>query len=77
MLRWQRRSPVTVLVFASVLICQSSSIAAPESQFFDAKGVKIHYLVEGAGEPVILIPVQGSTGKCQERSTLSPRIIRS
>lgn len=33
----------------------ATSIAAPESQFFDAKGVKIHYLIEGSGEPVVLI----------------------
>jgi pimeloyl-ACP methyl ester carboxylesterase len=33
----------------------STSIAAPESQFFDAKGVKIHFLVEGTGEPVVLL----------------------
>jgi pimeloyl-ACP methyl ester carboxylesterase len=33
----------------------SSSIASPVSQTFDADGVKIHYLIEGAGEPVVLI----------------------
>lgn len=33
----------------------STSIAAAESQFFDAKGVKIHFLIEGTGEPVVLI----------------------
>jgi pimeloyl-ACP methyl ester carboxylesterase len=33
----------------------SSSIAAAESQFFDAKGVKIHFLIDGTGEPVVLI----------------------
>ena len=33
----------------------ASSIAAAESQFFDAKGVKIHFLIEGTGEPVVLI----------------------
>jgi pimeloyl-ACP methyl ester carboxylesterase len=30
-------------------------MAAAESQFFDAKGVKVHYLIEGSGEPVVLI----------------------
>jgi pimeloyl-ACP methyl ester carboxylesterase len=30
-------------------------MAAAESQFFDAKGVKIHFLIEGTGEPVVLI----------------------
>ena len=33
----------------------STSIAAAESEFFDAKGVKIHFLIEGTGEPVVLI----------------------
>jgi pimeloyl-ACP methyl ester carboxylesterase len=29
--------------------------AAPDSQFFDAGGVKIHYVRQGTGEPVVLI----------------------
>ena len=33
----------------------ANSIAAAESQFFDAKGVKIHFFIEGTGEPVVLI----------------------
>ncbi len=28
---------------------------SPESQYFSAKGVKIHYLLQGTGEPVVLI----------------------
>src|SRR5260370_41235848 len=32
----------------------SSSLRA-EDQSFDSKGVKIHYIVEGRGEPVVLI----------------------
>ncbi len=40
----------------SCLLGQTSiSIAAPESQFFDVNGVKIHYLIAGTGEAVILI----------------------
>jgi pimeloyl-ACP methyl ester carboxylesterase len=27
----------------------------PTSSFFDARGVRIHYLVEGSGEPVVLV----------------------
>jgi pimeloyl-ACP methyl ester carboxylesterase len=46
---------VTALIGAWIFISPSSSIAAPQSQFFDAKGVRIHYLVEGTGEPVVLI----------------------
>jgi hypothetical protein len=55
MLRRQKPLLVTVLVFASVLICRYVSSAALESDFFDARGVKIHYLIEGTGEPVVLI----------------------
>jgi hypothetical protein len=55
MLRRQKPLLVTVLVFASVLVCRYVSSAALESDFFDAKGVKIHYLIEGTGEPVVLI----------------------
>ncbi len=51
----QRYTLATVLVFLCVFGNPLSSIAAPESQFFDARGVKIHYLVEGTGEPVVLI----------------------
>ena len=29
--------------------------APPQSRFFPAKGVRLHYLVQGAGEPVVLI----------------------
>jgi pimeloyl-ACP methyl ester carboxylesterase len=29
--------------------------AGPDSQSFDSKGIKIHYTVEGKGEPVVLI----------------------
>lgn len=45
-----------VLVCFWELGCQTSLAAAPaDSEFFDAKGVKIHYIVRGRGEPVILI----------------------
>jgi pimeloyl-ACP methyl ester carboxylesterase len=53
-LRLRRNMSVAALIL-SCMLRPSTSLAAPESQFFDAKGVKIHYLVEGTGEPVILI----------------------
>lgn len=37
-----------------VLVAASSSLRA-EDHFFDSNGVKIHYIVEGLGEPVVLI----------------------
>ncbi len=43
-----------LLLFCS-LGCQAGSAAQPVSQWFDAKGVRIHYLVQGTGEPVVLI----------------------
>jgi pimeloyl-ACP methyl ester carboxylesterase len=34
---------------------RAGAFNGPESQFFDVQGVKIHYLVQGSGEPVVLI----------------------
>jgi pimeloyl-ACP methyl ester carboxylesterase len=53
---------VTTLVIAC-LFRPSASAAAPESLFIDAKGVKIHYLIEGTGEPVIMIHGLDSSAK--------------
>src|SRR5579863_3682919 len=38
-----------------ILACVSVSIAAPQQGDFLSNGVKIHYLTEGQGEPVLLI----------------------
>jgi pimeloyl-ACP methyl ester carboxylesterase len=54
-LRQRKHRLATALILSCLLGRPSISIAAPESQFFDAKGVKVHYLVEGIGEPVVLI----------------------
>jgi pimeloyl-ACP methyl ester carboxylesterase len=48
MLRHFLVATVACLTFAPVTL-------AAESQFFDSGGVKIHYTVEGQGEPVLLI----------------------
>lgn len=48
---------------AAVVLCAlvvSAAAAAAEDKFFDSNGVKIHYVVEGQGEPVVLI--HGFTG---------------
>jgi pimeloyl-ACP methyl ester carboxylesterase len=42
------------LLLAFVLLAWSASLKA-EDQFFLSDGVKIHYIVEGQGEPVLLI----------------------
>ena len=47
-----RRSTVLVALCA---ILFAAAARAAEDQFFDSNGVKIHYIVEGQGEPVILI----------------------
>ncbi len=55
---------ITVAVSGALMICLVGLHASafgvptaenPASQFFDAKGVKIHYLIAGEGEPVVLI----------------------
>lgn len=44
-------------VAAALVLCALvvSTARSAEDQFFDSKGVKIHYVVEGQGEPVILV----------------------
>jgi pimeloyl-ACP methyl ester carboxylesterase len=50
-----KKTLATTLLLSFLLAQPIISFAAPSSQFFDAKGVKIHYLLEGSGEPVVLI----------------------
>lgn len=47
-----RRLSAAVLTICLFFVSQAR---AAEDKFFDSKGVKIHYIVEGSGEPVILI----------------------
>jgi pimeloyl-ACP methyl ester carboxylesterase len=54
-LRLQRYILPALFALSLILGSAPPSMAAAESQFFDAKGVKLHYLVEGTGEPVVLI----------------------
>lgn len=54
-MRLNRQIFVAAMALSLWLGRPSTSIAAAESQFFDAKGVKIHFLIEGTGEPVVLI----------------------
>jgi pimeloyl-ACP methyl ester carboxylesterase len=42
-------------IICALFLLSRSAWAAPESAFFDANGVKIHYVREGSGEPVVLI----------------------
>jgi pimeloyl-ACP methyl ester carboxylesterase len=43
------------IVLVVLLVFSSLSILHAEDFFFDSDGVKIHYIVEGQGEPVVLI----------------------
>jgi pimeloyl-ACP methyl ester carboxylesterase len=51
MARWLR----SLLFGGLLLLLQQGAAGAVESLTFEAHGVKIHYLLEGAGEPVVLI----------------------
>jgi pimeloyl-ACP methyl ester carboxylesterase len=59
---------------ASLLLLISVAAVRAEDEFFDSDGVKIHYIVEGQGEPVLLI--HGFTGNIQMQWGL-PGIIRA
>jgi pimeloyl-ACP methyl ester carboxylesterase len=43
------------LLCVLLLVFSSLSLLHAEDSFFDSNGVKIHYIVEGKGEPVVLI----------------------
>jgi len=43
------------IVSCLILLLVSGVFAQPESHFFDSDGVKIHYVIQGTGEPVLLI----------------------
>ena len=62
-LRLQRYILPGVFALSWIFGIAPRSMAAPESQFFDAKGVKIHYLVQGTGEPVVLIHGMDSSAR--------------
>jgi pimeloyl-ACP methyl ester carboxylesterase len=44
-----------LLLVGLVFFWSAGSIASPQSEVFDARRVKVHYLIEGNGEPVVLI----------------------
>lgn len=44
-----------IIPAAALLALVLSAARAAEDQYFDSNGVKIHYIVEGKGEPVILV----------------------
>ena len=56
------------LLIIAVLFVISVPFSHAEDFFFDSDGVRIHYSVEGKGEPVVLIPGFGGTIKMWEDS---------
>lgn len=51
----KRHIAFTILALTVVSVVFVSGAHAAESHFFDSDGVRIHYIVEGEGEPVILV----------------------
>ena len=56
------------LLIVAVLLVLSVPLLHAEDFFFDSDGVRIHYSVEGKGEPVVLIPGFGGNIKFWEDS---------
>jgi len=48
-------SPILILTLISFLLCSGSGTQTTSAASFDANGVKLHYIVEGKGAPVVLI----------------------
>jgi pimeloyl-ACP methyl ester carboxylesterase len=55
MLPLQNRVLLAAFLCGWAVGCPAGSATPPASETFDAQGVKIHYLVQGTGEPVVLI----------------------
>lgn len=44
-----------VLLLSLLPLAEASAQEPPESRYFDSEGVRLHYIDEGSGEPVLLI----------------------
>ncbi len=44
-----------VLIFSALLAAAWYSLSGPEGEYFDSAGVRIHYIDEGQGVPVVLV----------------------
>jgi pimeloyl-ACP methyl ester carboxylesterase len=52
----------TPLMVASLALCCAVALGAqPRDQYFDAGGVRLHYVEQGSGEPVVLVHGLGNT----------------
>jgi hypothetical protein len=67
-LRITRAIFAVALVAVSAALQPSSAFAqAPQSKFADVNGVKLHYLVAGKGDPVVLLHGYAQTSPCGGR----------
>jgi pimeloyl-ACP methyl ester carboxylesterase len=64
------------LSFPIVVLCTTSLLAAPQDRFFDSAGMQIHYLEEGAGEPVILLHGFTSSAESWLRNGVFPELAK-
>jgi hypothetical protein len=53
--RPMRSIPILLLLFVMAIPALAITSPSPSGRRFDANGVKLHYIVEGEGEPVVLI----------------------
>ena len=51
----KQRSLVLAVALLFVVASVSAAVAAPQQNSFLSNGVKIHYVTDGQGEPVVLI----------------------
>jgi pimeloyl-ACP methyl ester carboxylesterase len=50
------KSAITILlVLCATIFVQPSFAQAPQSRFIEANGIRIHYLVAGKGDPIVLL----------------------
>lgn len=63
-----------ILILLGAVLVWHSLVYRVKGDFFEANGVKIHYTIEGAGEPVILVHGYGANADVNWRA---PGVIRA
>jgi pimeloyl-ACP methyl ester carboxylesterase len=60
-----RAAVATVLIALSITLLQSESASAqaPQSRFAEVNGVKLHYLIAGKGDPILLLHGYAETSR--------------
>ncbi len=57
------RIAVAALIAATLLHPAAASAQAPQSKFAEVSGVKLHYLIAGKGDPILLLHGYAETGR--------------